>query len=96
MHGMSSGRMLFDFLATPPAQAVIWMTVLACLLMLSYYVVQKFRDHTGDDRQSTNELMTKFREMNREGDITDAEFRTIKTVLREPLQAELKDSRDEG
>jgi hypothetical protein len=93
---MSLGRTLFDFLSTPPAQAVGWMFVLVLMLMVAYYVVQKFRDRSGEDRQSANELMTKFREMNREGDITDAEFRTIKTVLREPLQSEVKDSSDDG
>jgi len=76
------------------------MTALALMLLVSYYIVQKFRDRDGDDRQTASELMTKFREMNREGDISDEEFRTIKTVLREPLESEVrpevKDSSDEG
>jgi uncharacterized membrane protein len=93
---MPSGQTVFDFLATPTAQAVIWMFALAVVLVLGYYIVQKFRDGTGEDRLTANELMTNFREMNREGDITDEEFRTIKTVLREPLKSEVKDSSDEG
>jgi uncharacterized membrane protein len=88
--------MFLEFLSTPSAQAVIWVTVLGCLLVVAYYVVQRLRDRTGDDRLTANDMLTNFREMNREGDISDAEFRTIKTVLGEKLQAEIKDSSDEG
>ena len=71
------------------------MFALAMLLLVGYYILQRFRGFTGDDRLTANELMTNFREMNREGEITDEEFRTIKTVLREPLKSEVKESSDE-
>ena len=87
---------MLDFLRTSAAQAVIWVTVLSVLLVVAYYVLQKFRDRTGDDRESANELMTNFREMHHEGDISDAEFRTIKTVLGPRIRSELKDKGDTG
>jgi hypothetical protein len=93
---MAAWRPFLEFLGTPAAQVVIWVTVLAFLLLVAYYLVQRFRDRTGDDRPVSNELLTNFREMNRQGDISDAEFRTIKTVLGGRIQSELRDSSDEG
>lgn len=83
-------------MSTPPAQAVLWVTVLVFLLLVGTYAVKKFRDGIGEDGGGANELLTNFREMNREGDISDAEFRTIRTVLGNRLQTELKDSGDTG
>lgn len=71
---------------------MIWGTVLVCMLMVGAYLVKKFRDRSGGDRLTANQLLTNFREMERGGDITDSEFRTIKTVLGERLQAETRDS----
>jgi uncharacterized membrane protein len=93
---MALPRSLVDFLSSAPAQAVIWMTTLVFILLIATYVVKKFRDGIDEDRGSANELLTNFREMNREGDISDAEFRTIRNVLGERLQTELKDSGDTG
>ena len=43
---------------------VIWVTVLLILLVVGYYLVMKFRDPSGDDRLTSNQLLTNFREMN--------------------------------
>jgi uncharacterized membrane protein len=93
---MSPRHPFLEFLGTPTAQAVLWLTVLLCLLLVAFYIVKRFRDGADDDRLTTSELLTNFREMNRGGDISDAEFRTIKTVLGDRWQTELKDSTDEG
>ena len=93
---MALPRTFLHFLMSPLAQAVIWLTVLGLLLVVAYYVVQKFRGGIDEDRPISNEMLTNFREMNREGDISDAEFRTIRTVLGDRIQAELKDSSDES
>jgi hypothetical protein len=72
---------LIEYIQQPVPQAVIWVTVLMMVSIAAFYVVQKFRDQSGDDHLTPNELLTNFREMNQEGDIDDGEFRTIKTVL---------------
>jgi hypothetical protein len=72
---------LIEYIQQPVPQAVIWVTVLMIVSMAAFYVVQKFRDQSGDDHLTPNELLTNFREMNQEGDMDDGEFRTIKTVL---------------
>jgi uncharacterized membrane protein len=86
--------MMQEFLTTPLARAVISVAVLLVLLAVGYYLVKSFRDRIDEDRQSSSELLTNFREMHHEGDISEAEFRTIKTVLGRQLQEELKDSED--
>ena len=87
---------MWEFLGTPSVQAVIWTTILLMLLVVAYYIVQRFRDNTGKDTPKSSEYLTNFREMHQEGDISEKEFRTIKTVLGVKLQDELKDSGEEG
>lgn len=82
---------MLEFLRTPVAQAVIAVAVLAILSMVGYYIVLRFRGRTGDDKPSASEWLTNYRELHRQGDISDAEYRTIKSVLGEKLQRELKE-----
>lgn len=79
-----------EFLTTPTAKAVFWLAVLMVMLVVSYYLVRRFRDRIDEDRQTTSDLLTNFREMHQEGDISETEFRTIKTVLGEKLHEELE------
>ena len=85
-----------DFLLSPLPQVVIWMAVLSIMVIAAIYVLGRFRDRTDNDRQSANEMLTNFREMHHQGDIEDAEFRTIKTVLGAKIQEELRDTDNEG
>ena len=81
-----------EFLTTTTAEVVLWVAVLMVMLVVAYYVVRRFRDRSDDDRQTASELLTNFREMHHEGDISETEFRTIKTVLGRQLQQEMKDA----
>jgi len=85
-----------EFLSTPLAKAVISVAILLVILAVGYYLVRRFRDRIDDDRQTTSDWLTNFREMHHEGDISEAEFRTIKTVLGQKLQEEIRDTEDEG
>ena len=85
-----------DFLLTTPAQLVIWTTVLLVLMTVGWFLVERFRDNTDDDRLTANELLTNFEELHHQGDINDAEYRTIKTALRAKLRQELEDSENKG
>jgi uncharacterized membrane protein len=85
-----------EFLSTPLAKAVISVAILLVILAVAYYLVRRFRDRIDDDRQTTSDWLTNFREMHHEGDISEAEFRTIKTVLGQKLQEEIRDTENEG
>ena len=49
---------------------------------------------SGDKR--ANQLLAKFREMHQRGHLDQAEYRTIKRVLAEKIQDELKDGGETG
>ena len=87
---------MLEFLSTPLAKAVESVAVLLILMAVAFYVVQRFRDRIDEDRQTASDLLTNFREMHHEGDITEAEFRTIKTVLGHKLHEEFKDEEGTG
>ena len=80
-----------EFLLQPIPQVVIWSTVLVIVILTSIYVVKKFRDQIDEDMPGPIEHMSFFREIYDEGDITETEFRTIKTVLSEQLEGALND-----
>ena len=81
-----------EFLSTTTAKAVLWISVLMVIMAVGYYLVRRFRDRIDDDRRTASDLLTNFREMRHEGDISETEFRTIKTVLGQKLHEELKDT----
>lgn len=77
---------MWEFLTTPAAKAVISAATLAAILVVAYYIVRRFRDRIDDDPQLADIVLTNFREMHHQGDITDGEFRDIKTMMGAELQ----------
>ena len=87
---------MIQFLLEPTPQVVIWSTVSVIVILTSIYVVKKFRDRIDEDMPGPVEHMSFFREIYDEGDITETEFRTIKTVLSEQLEGTLNDPDETG
>lgn len=88
---------MLDFLLTPTGRAIIMTAVLAVMILVGWYIVTRFRDFADEGQPTASELMTNFQELHDRGDISDAEFRKLKTVLQEKLQREvLKDDSDTG
>ena len=87
---------MFDFLATPSAQVVLYVAALLVMLVVAFYVVQRLRDFDDEDTVSASDLMTNFQEMHEEGDINGMEYRTIKTVLNDQLKDELNEREEQG
>jgi len=81
---------------TDIAVLVVSCTVLACLIALGVYLVGRFRGRAEDDQPVASELLSNFREVHSRGQLSDEEFRTIKTLLARKLQDELKDTSDKG
>ncbi len=76
--------------------ALLWCTVLALLIASAIYLLRRFRGNEDEDQPTTSAMLTKFRELHDRGDLSDEEYRTIKTLLSERLQDELKDTSDKG
>ena len=66
------------------------------LVVVGAAIVQRFRGGAADKALDANELIANFQEMHSRGDITDADYRKIKSVLGAKLRGELKDDKDNG
>ena len=91
--GASSGcfaiGLMERLLNSDAEQLVIWFAVLATLLAVGVYVVRRVRAAPAQREPSASELLSKCRESHSRGELTDEEFRTIKTTLERRLQEEL-------
>lgn len=86
---------MWEFLQTPTAQVIISLAVLAVLVVLGVYIVLRFRGFSDEDRHTSQDTYTNFREMYEQGDISDAEFRKVKTALGKQIEEDLSNSDDE-
>ena len=75
-------------------QLVLWIGILMGLVVIAAVVVQKFRGGAADKAHTTHEALTNFQEMHARGDISEADYRKIKSVLGAELHGELKDGQD--
>ncbi len=84
------------FLQSPQAQVVLWLAGGAVLISVGIYVVVKVRQGFSESGAASHHLMTNFRELHSQGELSDDEYRTIKAMLAARLQQELKDKGEEG
>jgi len=78
------------------AQLALGVGMLVALVIAGTIIVQRFRGGAADTALDANELFANFEEMHSRGDITDADYRKIKSVLGAKLHGELKDDKDKG
>jgi hypothetical protein len=85
-----------DLLAHPLVRAGLLFLAVAVLSGLGAFIVSRFRGGREEDQPAASELLTKFRELHEQGELSDEEFRNIKTLLADQLQQELNDSGEQG
>ena len=78
------------------AELVIWATVCAVGVAVAIYVIGKVRALAAQHEPTPSDLMSNFRDLHSRGELSDAEFREIKTNLAARLQEELKDNGETG
>ena len=88
--------LLAELIANDRLRLLFLLGVLALMVAVASYVIRKIRAKSVQHELTASELLSKFRESRRRGELTDAEFRTIKTALAERLQEELKDDGETG
>ena len=86
-------RIMNQLSAETIAQLMLWLSLLLGVLIIAVLVVQKFRGGTADKGSMAKEALANFQEMRERGDISDADYRKIKSVLGAQLQGELKDGK---
>jgi hypothetical protein len=67
---------------------------IAALTGLGALVVSKFRGSTKDEERPASQMLSNFRNLHEEGELSETEFRNIKTLLSDKIQEELKDSEE--
>ena len=75
---------------------VVGVVGLLGLLTVAWVVLEKLRGNTQQNEDSAGELLSNLQDLRQEGDISDAEYRTIKAVLGAKLQQRVKDDQDKG
>jgi len=78
------------------AQLAIGGGMLVALVIAGVMIVQRFRGGMAHKALDANELFANFQEMHSRGDITDADYRKIKSVLGAKLHSDLKDDKEIG
>ncbi|MFK8114129.1 MAG: hypothetical protein AB8B91_18145 [Rubripirellula sp.] len=68
-----------EFLTTPTVQAGAAVLVLCVLIAAGFYLMASFRDYAAEDRETSEDVLVNLSEMHLKGDISDEEFRTIKS-----------------
>lgn len=71
-------------------QLCVWGAILLGLVVLGVLVVQRFRGGAAEAGERPAELLTNFQEMRERGDISDADYRRIKSVLGDKIQDDAK------
>jgi uncharacterized membrane protein len=77
-------------------ELLVSMAILVVLVASALYVVGKTRSKALQKEPAASELLSKFRELHSQGELSDTEFRTIKATLAARLQQELKDNAETG
>jgi uncharacterized membrane protein len=70
--------------------------VMAAVTALGAWIVSRFRGRKVDEGPTTSELLSKFRDLYEQGELSDQEFRKIKTLLKDKLQQELSSNTEQG
>ena len=77
-------------------ELLISLALLAVLVAVAAKVISKIRAKPIQQEPTVEDLLLKYREMHSRGELSDTEFRTIKTKLGERLREELRDEGETG
>ncbi|MHC4404731.1 MAG: hypothetical protein ACYTG0_34200 [Planctomycetota bacterium] len=78
------------------AEMVFWAAVVAVAVVVAVYVVGKIRAEAVQQELTPTDLASKFDDLHSKGELSDEEYRTIRTTLAARLQSELKDDDQAG
>lgn len=70
---------------------VLLLAVLAMMAAVALFVKRNYLGSTGEQGPTTSDLLSNFRELYSQGELSDEEYRTIKTKLTARFQKELTD-----
>jgi uncharacterized membrane protein len=95
-YGATAGDGMGPFWEADLERLVIGLAILAVLVVVAWYVVGKIRPKTVQKERSASQWLSKCRDLHTQGELSDEEFRTIKTTLATQLQDELNGNGEKG
>jgi len=80
--------------ASPFTDPGLWLGLGGLLLLLGVgiFLIRHFRDHQLNPTSDDHELLTNYREMHARGELSDAEYRTIKSKMTSRLRRAITDT----
>ena len=81
-----------EFFGHPLSIAALWFAAIFALTALAILGVRRWRGGSAEDRLTSSDLLTKFRELHVRGSLSEDEYRTIKTKLATQFEAKRNDN----
>lgn len=78
-----------------PKELIIWTAACAGLVAVGWYLLGLIRSQAAKSEPSASELLSSYRDLHDQGEISESEYREIKTVLASRLRAELDNAEDD-
>jgi uncharacterized membrane protein len=75
---------------------ILWIAVAVVLVVIAYHVITKIRPKPVQKEHEAAQWLSKYRELHSKGELSDEEFRTIKTQLAAQLQDGLNTNGEKG
>lgn len=87
---MFAAKLMFD------TQTLVLFAILAVLVIVGIVLGNRFRQSIKDAPTDTSDLLSNFREMHARGELSEEEYRTIRSTLSARLRQELSDHESAG
>lgn len=76
------------------ARVLMWLAIIVLLLAGLVYLMRRLRESDDRDAAGSGDLLTSFRDIHERGQLSDEEFREIRSRLAAKMQGELKQDDD--
>ena len=81
---------MIEFLESARSRIIILSALVAALLVIGIYIIGRVRRALSTSGPTHSDLLTNFRDLHARGELSDEEFRTIKSMLGERMHEELE------
>lgn len=88
-------QQILEFINTTEARLVLGITGILILCLIAYYIAMRLRGQISNDPNTSHDMLSNFEENHSKGDISEQEYRKIKTQLSNQLKEELTINTDE-
>lgn len=85
-----------DWFYSPTTQLALLVVVTGTAIAGGIFVIAKIREGRQKGQHSASDMLTGFRDLHAQGDLSDEEYRTIKTMLSDRIGRELQDNEERG